>query len=254
MAFSPPEDDRPLTARSVMASALLGETPPQLPVSQLIRIGALFGLSENRARVALSRMVAAGELTTDQGRYRLHSPALLSRQERQRRSLEGTTSEWNGVWHMVVITAAASSAADRAARRLVLTKARLAEQRDGVWLRPDNLGDRLRSDLSVVDGELQTYASTPKSNPCELAAALWPLEEWARRASQLLDRLNTVSASSSDDLASGFVLSASVLRHLQGDPLLPKELLPRSWPGERLRTEYDGWNRRYRQLLRELSN
>ena len=48
----------PLTARSVLASALLGMDPPELPVSQLVRLTGLFGISENRARVALSRMVA----------------------------------------------------------------------------------------------------------------------------------------------------------------------------------------------------
>ena len=52
----------PLTARSVLASALLGMDPPELPVSQLVRLTGLFGISENRARVALSRMVAAARL------------------------------------------------------------------------------------------------------------------------------------------------------------------------------------------------
>ena len=67
-----PAPGRPLTARSVMASALLGMDPPELPVAQLVRLTGLFGISENRARVALSRMVGAGEATSDgAGRYRL---------------------------------------------------------------------------------------------------------------------------------------------------------------------------------------
>ena len=70
----------PLTARSVLASALLGEEPPELPVAQLVHLAGLFGINENRARVALSRMVAAGEATTDgSGRYRL-AGHLLARQ------------------------------------------------------------------------------------------------------------------------------------------------------------------------------
>jgi phenylacetic acid degradation operon negative regulatory protein len=48
-----------VTARSVLASALLGMDPPELPVAQLVRLTGLFGISENRARVALSRMVAS---------------------------------------------------------------------------------------------------------------------------------------------------------------------------------------------------
>ena len=42
----------PLTARSVLASALLGMDPPELPVAQLVRLTGLFGINENRARVA----------------------------------------------------------------------------------------------------------------------------------------------------------------------------------------------------------
>ena len=74
---------RPLTARSVMASALLGMDPPELPVAQLVRLTGLFGISENGARVALSRMVAAGEATSDgAGHYRL-AGHLADRQARQ---------------------------------------------------------------------------------------------------------------------------------------------------------------------------
>ncbi len=58
----------PLTARSVLASALLGEDPPELPVAHLVHLAGLFGINENRARVALSRMVAAGEVDHRRGR------------------------------------------------------------------------------------------------------------------------------------------------------------------------------------------
>ena len=51
-------------------------------------------------------------------------------------------------------------------------------------------------------------------------------------------------------LAPGFVLSASVLRHFQGDPLLPDDILPDRWPGAALRSEYDDWDAAYRRLLR----
>jgi len=52
--------DPPMTARSVLASALLGEDPPELPVAHLVHLAGLFGINPNRARVALSRMVASG--------------------------------------------------------------------------------------------------------------------------------------------------------------------------------------------------
>ena len=73
-----------LTARSVIASTLLGIEPPRLPTLLLVRSGELFGISAGTTRVALSRMVAAGELEPDGNGYRL-AGHLLDRQARQRR-------------------------------------------------------------------------------------------------------------------------------------------------------------------------
>ncbi len=237
----------PLTARSVLASALLGEDPPQLPVSHLVHLAGLFGINENRARVALSRMASAGEVTTDgSGRYRL-AGHLLDRQDRQTGSRRGATRTWDGSWRMVVVTASGRSADDRSARRRALALARLAEQREGVWLRPDNLD--LRPD-PASDPDVVLYSVTPRSDPGELAATLWDLAAWAGEATRLVEQMAALPPTGPGDLAPGFVLSAAVLRHLQADPLLPTELLPASWPGASLRAVYDRWDHRYRRVLR----
>src|SRR4051812_7185840 len=74
---------RPLTARSIVASMLLGMDPPESSGRMLVRSGELFGVAEGTVRTALSRMLAAGELeTAGDGRYRLAGP-LLARQARQ---------------------------------------------------------------------------------------------------------------------------------------------------------------------------
>ena len=238
---------QPFTARSVLASALLGEEPPELAVAHLVQLVGLFGINENRARVALSRMAAAGEVTTDgSGRYRL-AGRLLERQERQGASRLGRTRPWHGRWHMVVVTASGSPAEDRAARRKRLVLARLAEQREGFWLRPDNIV--LRPDPASA-ADLARYSGVPDADPVGLAAALWDLEGWAGRAGELCTRLDRLLPKDPSDLAPGFELSAAVLRHLQADPLLPAELLPSIWPGPTLRESYTHWDRRYRQVLR----
>jgi phenylacetic acid degradation operon negative regulatory protein len=240
-------DRIPLTARSVLASALLGEDPPELPVSHLVHLAALFGINENRARVALSRMAATGEVTTDgSGRYRL-AGRLLERQARQNESRHGAVRPWSGSWRMVVVTRAGSSAEERVARRKRLMLARLAEQREGFWLRPDNV--ELRPDPEG-DPDLALYLGTPDVDSVELAASLWDLEGWAERAEKLLASLDHLTPRGPTDLAPGFELSAAVLRHLLADPLLPEELLPPSWPGGSLRESYGRWDRRYRQVLR----
>src|ERR1700689_1869226 len=108
--------DRPRPARSVLASTLLGVDPPELPVSYLVHMGELFGINENRARVALSRMVSSGEVTPDgEGRSRL-TGHLLERQHRQVASRSGQTRAWPGTWHLVVVASAGSTADVRARR------------------------------------------------------------------------------------------------------------------------------------------
>jgi len=235
----------PFTARSVLASALLGMEPPQLPVAQLVRLTGLFGISENRARVALSRMVAAGEATTDgEGIYRL-AGHLLDRRSRQTASRAGRTATYSGQWQVAVITTSGSTAEVRLSRRRALAFARLAELREGVWMRPDNLGTPLPA--AVVD-DVAGMSARP-ADPLGLVDRLWDLATWSGGARHLIGQLVALSPDGPDALAPGFTLSAAVLRHLQADPLLPEELLPPRWPGDELRRVYDRWDGRYRETL-----
>jgi phenylacetic acid degradation operon negative regulatory protein len=241
------ESNTPFTARSVLVSALLGEEPPELPVAHLVHLVGLFGINENRARVALSRMVTAGEVTTDgDGRYRL-AGRLLDRQHRQHESRRGRVRPWDGPWRMAVVITSGSSAEERATRRKRLVLARLAAQREGVWIRPDNID--LHPD-PADDPDLALYRVVPDEDPVRLAAGLWNLQSWAERATELCGRMHDLATEGPSDLAAGFELSAAVLRHLQADPLLPAELLPTDWPGATMRERYSRWDRQYRQVLR----
>ncbi len=191
-------------------------------------------------------MVAAGEVSTDgSGRYRLEGD-LLSRQARQRVSRSSATRRWRGRWTIVVTTTTFDNAAARGRRRRALLGGRLAELREGVWLRPDNLDVDLPAwladDVLLISGPIDRA-------PALLAGQLWDLGKWSHDAYDLLDRLDAMSPADPGLLAPGFVLSASVLRHLQADPLLPAELLADSWPGGELRNVYDQWDRQYRRQL-----
>jgi phenylacetic acid degradation operon negative regulatory protein len=243
-----PGPGHPLAARSVLASALLGMDPPELPVSQLVRLGGLFGISENRVRVALSRMVAAGEATSDGGTYRL-AGALAARQWRQSASRSGATAPYDGRWWLAVVTTAGSAPEVRQARRAALAYARLAELREGVWMRPANVAVDLPAELGA---DVEVMRAEPV-DPRALARRLWDLPAWSVRARALLADLQALPPEGPADLAPGFELSAAVLRHLQADPLLPDELVPDGWPGHRLRAAYDVWDARYRAILREWS-
>jgi phenylacetic acid degradation operon negative regulatory protein len=223
--------------------------PPELPVAQLVRLTGLFGISENRARVALSRMVASGEATSDgAGRYGL-AGHLVARQSRQSASRAGATAPYGGEWWLAVITTTGSAAEVRAARRRTLSYGRLAELREGVWMRPANLAvslpDALGDDMELMTARPEDAAG--------LAQRLWDLPAWSGRARGLLGDLQALAPDRPEALAPGFELSAAVLRHLQADPLLPAELLPADWPGGALRANYDKWDSRYRTTLHDWS-
>jgi len=249
----PQDRNSALTARSVVLSTLLGTRPPVLPVRVLVRAGDLFGIGEGALRVALSRMVASGELEATDGSYRL-AGRLLDRQARQELSREARTREWHGGWRFALVTAERRDAAARADLRDAMRTLRMAELREGVWLRPDNLagvgGDGAAA--AVVDAQCLWVDGTldPGTHAGELVARLWDPEGWADEAEALRRRLWSTEPAA-DTLAAGFVLSAAVLRHFQADPLLPPELLPAHWPGPALRTDYAGWDERYRRALRD---
>jgi phenylacetic acid degradation operon negative regulatory protein len=71
-----------LTARSVVLSVLLGAHPAWASASELVTLTADFGIKEPTLRVALTRMVGAGDLVRSADGYRL-SDRLLARQLRQ---------------------------------------------------------------------------------------------------------------------------------------------------------------------------
>jgi phenylacetic acid degradation operon negative regulatory protein len=233
-AESQEADLRPLSARSVVLSLLLGAHPPQLPVKDLVRLVEPFGVGGSTLRAALSRMVAAGDLRRTDAVYRL-SDRLLARQRRQDEALRPGTRAWDGDWEMVVITATGRGPAERADLRARLTALRLAELREGVWLRPANLDRPLPAGLHRV---ALTCAARPEESAHELVARLWPLDTWAATARTLL-----AHTAADQSPANRFTAYAAAVRHLLTDPVLPAGLLPADWPGETLRTDYAAYQR-----------
>lgn len=244
----------PLTARSVLASVLLGTDPPWLPTPRLVRTAALFGIEEGTVRTALSRMVAAGEAVSEDGGYRL-AGSLVGRQQRQEASRRAEVRPWDGTWELASVDGdGRRSATDRAALREALAGLRLVELREGLWGRPDNLDpERSPEAAAVVERWCRRWRGA-RPTPEIQAEDLWDLAGWAEGARDLRLRMAALLPALTDGdeaaLAEGFVVSAAVLRHLQADPLLPAEVLGDRWPGDALRTDYDVYDAAYRRTLR----
>jgi phenylacetic acid degradation operon negative regulatory protein len=217
-----------MTARSVVLSVLLGAHPAWATASELIRLTADFDIREPTVRVALTRMVGAGDLVRSADGYRL-SDRLLARQRRQDDAINPRLNKWDGTWTTVVITSVGIDARSRASLRTTLQDNRFAELREGIWLRPDNLDVELSA--GVLD-RVRVLRSRD-DDPVGLAARLWNLPEWVRSGRELLDEIATAT-----DVPGQFVAAAAIVRHLLTDPVLPGELLPEDWPGDTLRNVY----------------
>ena len=247
---------RPLSARSVVASVLMAMHPPELPAAVLVRLCDRFGIAPGTTRVALSRMVASAELAQeDGGAYRLAGAPLLARQRAQDEARRPPVTAWAGDWRLAVVVSGGRVAAERAELRRVLAAARLAEWREGVWLRPANLPPPERG---LAGEPLRWLLARPDEDPVALAAALWDLVGWARRGRELVA---ATDAEPGDLLDAGpdrpvavFTAAAALLRHLRTDPLLPAELLPRGWPGDELRVRYTAHARSVQGLIRDLAS
>ncbi len=246
---------QPFSARSLIASALIGSHPPALPGRLLVALGERFGIGAGTTRVALSRMVDRGELTNDGGTYALAGD-LLARQERQDRSRGGPGPGWDGTWEQGVVTATGRPAAERARLRTALASLGLGELREGVWMRPANLEpDRLPAVRAAVGEQVSWYRIAPLDDDeaNRLASRLYDLDGWAATAAALgdaIDRAHRALETDDDAVVSGFRLASATLRHLIHDPHLPDALTPAGWPAARLRRAYEDYERAYQRLLR----
>jgi phenylacetic acid degradation operon negative regulatory protein len=217
-------------------SLLLGAHPPRLPVSDILDAGAAFGLAPATVRVALTRLVRAGDLVSERAVYAL-SPRHLERQRAQDAEMDPVRHRWDGTWETIIVTSTGRDAATRAELRRRLTSRRLVMLREGVWMRPDNLP---RDDSAEPD-TIRLLAT--HDDAVDLAGRLWDLPAWAATGRELLDATTHGST-----FADRFTGAAALVRHLRTDPALPDALLPADWPGDAMRAGYEDFRSEIKRL------
>lgn len=227
-----------LSVRSAILSVLLGCYPEAMPARRVVATGSYLELGESAVRVALTRGVAAGDLErTDEG-YRI-GPRQLARFAQQAEAVAAEPHAWDGSWETVLVVASARSAADRTAQRALLAAQRLAELREGVWLRPANLA----RPLALDDHPELRVCESRHDDPAGLAGDLWDLRDWAASGTRLVTDLRGTTRP-----VERLTAAAVLVRHLRTDPLLPTDLLPRDWPGAELRATYAAYQEELRDL------
>jgi phenylacetic acid degradation operon negative regulatory protein len=137
--------------------------------------------------------------------------------------------------------------------RKAATALHLAELREGVWIRPDNLDPaRLPTLRTVLDRQCVHFHGAATDVPAETVRSLFNLADWsadARRLSVAMRDELDVEAVDAEDFIYLFALSITVVRHLQLDPLLPVELESEDWPGHDLRSTYRRFDETFKRQL-----
>jgi phenylacetic acid degradation operon negative regulatory protein len=251
--------DRTLSARSILASAVLGADQPRLTVAELVAVASLFGISGGAARTCLWRMVSNGELSSEEGTYALAGHLLERRQrvDEASRIPDVATRRWDGTWELAVVSAERRPPAERLELRKAATALHLAELREGVWLRPDNLDpQRLPTMRGVLDRQCVHFHGAASSIADHTVRSLFSLDDWAHDANRLTGAMRAeldATPIEQDDTSASFrfqfALSIAVVRHLQLDPLLPAPFIPQDWPGNQLRDTYRNFDEAFKHRM-----
>jgi phenylacetic acid degradation operon negative regulatory protein len=165
---------------------------------------------------------------------------------------------------MAVVVSSGRAAAERIELRRALAEARFAQWREGVWLRPDNLGRpgdggcrQAQPGSVLAEAPVRWLRAEPDGDPGTLAGELWDLPAWIARGEALLAAApaepGDLVASPPEWATSVFAAAAAAISLLRTDPLLPAPLVPSDWPADRLRARYATYLGSIQALVRHLS-
>jgi len=241
---------RPLNARSLVLSVLLGLPTPRLDKSSPGRLAELFAIAPGTMRTAISRMLAAGELAVVGDGYELRAERLLARKHAQDIGRRPVADAWDGSWWVVTVAAPSRGLGARREFRTAMANARMGELRPETWLRPANLAAPAGIDGTVVIG-----GRLSGTEPADLVTRLWDLRSMGAQCTALLNELGTcltmLERRGARALARTTMTSAAVVRFLRVEPMLPRRLVPPDWPVDALRDLYADFDRVYGRVLGE---
>lgn len=227
------------SAKSLTLDLLSTLAGRSMPIAALVAAGKLFGIAEGSVRVAVTRLVAAGQVERDErGRYQLGPAAeTIDREVQSWRHLDQRTQRWTGQWlgvHLGGLERRRGVARQR--REQALRWMGFAELAPGLRVRPDNLRggvERVRADLRRLgldpealvlrlDG-LEPEAEHRAAQAWDAAALERGYERSLAELAQSEARLDRQDEGAA--MVESFQLGGHVIRQLTLDPLLPRPLI-----------------------------
>jgi len=224
-----------LNARQLILKLLTVANHGILTISEALRAGELFEISENNIRVTIARLTKSNLVEIiERGSYRLGSKGLkLGSDVASWRSIEDRLVEWDGSW-IVAATGGLplSNRKDLRARIRALTMLGMLELNSTLYIRPNNLRggviavrDRL-SNLGLGSDAAVFLASEFDPKRQKRALNLWKdkvatisydkhttlLNSWLNKVDDL--QLKTAARES-------YLLGDEAIRRIIFDPLLP---------------------------------
>ncbi len=228
------------TPKSLILDLLSTLSRGAVPVRGLVAAGRLFELPENRLRVALARLLAAGAVERDEhSHYRLADGAgAVSDQIRAWRSVAERRRPWSGAW-IAVHGRTGERARGRGPRALRFLGFRSFESGDalrGLLLRPDNLAggvEEARRRLALLG--LAATAHVFQIRELDAASDRRARGLWDARALRASYRASIAALEASAArlprlareaaMAESFRVGGAAIGQIVLDPLLPEPLL-----------------------------
>lgn len=221
-------------------------------VQALTATVADFGVSERLVRTSLSRLVGDGLLATQpHGRrssYRVATDALDLFRSADERIYRGRARDWDGAWTLVVLDGAEATADHRAHVRAELSGLGFGVVAPNVLaspLVPLSAAADVLCEAGGVERVVLTRsplaAGPAMIEPFDLARRCYELDRLSDGYAALARRLESFDATTLAHLDPRramklrLLVVASFRRLALADPMLPADLLPAEWPGDRAR-------------------
>jgi phenylacetic acid degradation operon negative regulatory protein len=212
-------------------------------LSQIVNMLSWFGISDDAARVTLSRMRREGWFETRRaGRssyYELSDRGWRLLDEGWTRIFERRTDEWTGVWQVIVYQIPEEHRAARERFRKELAWRGFAPLAPSTWISPHDRAYGL-ADLLPDGAKVQLLTSRTPSyeDDQDIAQSCWDVDALATDYRDFIERYRPLMSEIGVDQLSpeeAFVQRTQATYEYRRfpfrDPDLPARLLPTDWPG-----------------------